>query len=318
MPHLSGSNFLTTSLGLGCAALSAGSSRHHNRRLVDAAFLAGIRHFDVAPPYGMGTAEDVLGDALKGRRQQVTVTTKVGIARPRQVRAVMLARSLAAPVRRLVPQLTRRIGASTYRGLTSRPRFNPSFVEGSVHESLRFLQTDYLDILLLHEVSPADITTELLEILDNFRRRGIVRLVGTATSYESTRTISLKHSTFFDVWQYSWCLLDEGLPPLPGFAITHGSIQRAVAATRSWLSQQSTRTRHLSDEAGVDLTLGDNLAHTLLGAALAHNPNGITLVSTRQKSRIESNSKLLTDDTFVRAGRALASAFSAQHVPAYQ
>ena len=318
MRHIPGSDLLTTSLGLGCAALSAGLSRHHNRRLVDAAFLAGIRHFDVAPPYGMGTAEGVLGEALKGRRHQVTVTTKVGIARPRQVRAVMLARSLAAPVRRVVPQLTRRIGASTYRGLTARPSFDPSFVEASVHESLRLLQTDYLDILVLHEVSPADITTELLDILENLRRTGIVRSLGTATSYENTHAISLSHSGFFDVWQYSWCLLDEDRPPLPGFAITHGSIQRAVAATRSWLDQQATRTRRLSDEAGVDLTLGDNLAHTLLGAALAHNPNGITLVSSRQRRRIESNSTLLTDDTFVRAGRVLASAFSTHHAPASQ
>ena len=102
----------------------------------------------------MGTAEEVLGEALKSRRHDVTVATKVGIARPKHPRAVMFMRSVAAPLRKLVPGLTRRVGASAYTGLTARAKFGPDFVEASLTDSLRRLRTDYVDLLLLHEVSP--------------------------------------------------------------------------------------------------------------------------------------------------------------------
>ena len=150
MPHLPASSFSTSAIGFGCASLSAGSSRRHSIALVHAAYDAGIRHFDVAPPYGMGTAEDILGEALKSCRNDVTIATKVGFSRPRHAWAVMQIRSLAAPLRKVVPQLTRRVGASTYRGLTSRPKLDTSFVQSSLAESLRRLRTNHVDLLLLH------------------------------------------------------------------------------------------------------------------------------------------------------------------------
>ena len=132
MVLLPGGSRPTTALGFGCSALSAGSSRSHSVKLVHAANDAGILHFDTAPPYGMGTAEDVLGQALKGRRQNVTVATKVGIARPKHAWAVMTARALAAPLRKFVPALTRRVGASAYSGLTVHGNFDVPFVEASL------------------------------------------------------------------------------------------------------------------------------------------------------------------------------------------
>ncbi|HEY0785896.1 MAG TPA: aldo/keto reductase, partial [Acidobacteriaceae bacterium] len=186
MPQLPGCGHSTTALGFGCSSLSGGTSRGHSIRLVHAAHDAGIRHFDVARSYGMGTAEDVLGQALKGRRQGVTLATKVGIDRPRHAWAIMTARSLAAPLRRLVPALTRSVGASAYTGLKVHTRFEPQFVEASVTDSLRRLRTDYVDLLLLHEVSAEQVNDTLLSCLDALRRRGLVRALGTGTSYENT------------------------------------------------------------------------------------------------------------------------------------
>ena len=63
-----------TIAGLGGAWIAKGTAEE-GRMIVDAAFDAGIRYFDTAPNYG--GSEDVLGAALKGRRDQVFLTTKL-------------------------------------------------------------------------------------------------------------------------------------------------------------------------------------------------------------------------------------------------
>jgi len=302
----------TTALGFGCSSLSGGTSRSHSIRLVHAAYAAGIRHFDVARSYGMGTAEGVLGDALKQYRQKVTIATKVGIDRPKHAEAIMLVRSLAAPLRKMVPALTRKVGASTYTGMKVHTKFEPQFVEASVTDSLRRLRTDYVDLLLLHEITPEKVTDELLACLAAMKQKGWVRALGTGTSYESTVAIRAAHPEFFDVWQYSWSVLDSDQQPPVAFTITHRAIQRALAPLRGWLQEDAARTRRLSDATGVDLAGNDNLGNVLIGAAMANNQGGITLVSSRNKSRVEANARLLADETFVQAGQRLIGALAAE------
>jgi aryl-alcohol dehydrogenase-like predicted oxidoreductase len=310
--HLPGCLRPTTMLGFGCAALSAGSSRRHSIRLVHMANDAGIQHFDTAPPYGMGTAEGVLGEALKSRRHDVTVATKVGIARPRHAWALMPARSLAAPLRRLVPGLTRRVGASAYTGLTARSKLDVPSVEVSLADSLRLLRTDYVDLLLLHEVTPDQLTDELLQFLESLRRRGLVRALGTGTSYVNTLAIRERHPNFFDVWQFSWSVLDVDQQQPANFTITHGAVQRALTPLRNSLHRDAGLVRRLSDATGVDLAIDDHLGDVLIGAAMANNPGGITLVASRQKSRIVRNARLMSDRGFVDAGQRLIRALAAE------
>jgi D-threo-aldose 1-dehydrogenase len=310
--QLPGGSQLTSALGFGCLTLSAGSSRRHSIRLVHAAYDAGIRHFDVAPPYGMGTAEETLGEALRDRRQHVTVATKVGTTRPRHSSGVILLRSLASPLRKLAPGLTRRVGATVYAGLIARGNFDVSFVETSVMESLSRLKIEYIDLLLLHEVAPDQVTNELLNLLENLRKKGLVRTLGTGTSYPNTMAIHEMHPHFFDVSQYSWSVLDADQEKPPGFTILHKTVRRALAPVREWLSQDTTRMRRLSDAAGIDLSAGNNLVDILLGTALANNPEGIVLVSSRQKSRVEANARLLSDASIVNAGRRFGAAFWAE------
>lgn len=77
------SDVKVTRVGLGCHRLYGGAELKTSMRLVEAALDAGIRHFDTAPLYGLGLSEDALGVALKGV-PDVTITTKVGIARTRR------------------------------------------------------------------------------------------------------------------------------------------------------------------------------------------------------------------------------------------
>ena len=70
--------------------------------------------------------------------------------------------------------------------------------------------------------------------------------------------------------------------------------------------------RRLSDATGVDLAVDDHLGDVLIGAAMANNPGGITLVASRQKSHIVANARLLSDRRFVDAGQRLIRALAAE------
>src|SRR5919199_1407023 len=85
---LAGTAVLTSRLGFGCAGLFAAPTGRQRRRVLDAALACGIRHFDVAPMYGLGMAERELGRFAVGRRDDVVIATKFGIAPTRTARAI--------------------------------------------------------------------------------------------------------------------------------------------------------------------------------------------------------------------------------------
>ena len=85
-------------LGLGCASLGSRIGATAGLRALSAAHEAGLAWFDVAPAYGLGDAELLLGEFLKGRRQSVSVTTKVGVAPPERLRLMKYAYAIGRPV----------------------------------------------------------------------------------------------------------------------------------------------------------------------------------------------------------------------------
>src|ERR1700761_1431473 len=77
--ELAGTEVTTGAIGFGCAGLFRIPQRSARRLTLDAAYDAGVRHFDGAPMYGLGLAGSELAFFLKGRRAEVTVTSKFGI-----------------------------------------------------------------------------------------------------------------------------------------------------------------------------------------------------------------------------------------------
>jgi aryl-alcohol dehydrogenase-like predicted oxidoreductase len=116
--------------------------------LVHAAVDAGCTFFDTAPGYGGGASERLLGEALRGRRDAVVLCTKYGHADPR------------------------------------RPDFSAAGLRAALEDSLRRLQTDYVDVLLLHN-PPLDrldgrLAADLYAELDALRREGKLRAFGAS------------------------------------------------------------------------------------------------------------------------------------------
>src|SRR5215831_738957 len=76
--RLGSSDLALSVLGFGTAGLLR-VRRRRRRDTLAAALANGITHFDTAPIYGLGESERELGQFLRGRRAQVTLTTKFGL-----------------------------------------------------------------------------------------------------------------------------------------------------------------------------------------------------------------------------------------------
>lgn len=74
--QLGNSDLFVTEMGLGC--MSLGTSETEAMRIVDEAIDLGINFFDTADLYDYGLNEEFVGKALKGKRDKIVLTTKVG------------------------------------------------------------------------------------------------------------------------------------------------------------------------------------------------------------------------------------------------
>lgn len=157
----------------GCGHLTGGASYGDAARLVARARGAGIIHFDTAPSYGVGTAEDAIG-RLVGSDTAVRITAKVGSARPGHAKLKSFARLGLRAIRG--PR-----HAPDYQPPTSRPRsgcFEPDFMARSLETSLKALRRSRVDLLLLHEAFAEDLTPMVLDFLDQVRREGHADAIG--------------------------------------------------------------------------------------------------------------------------------------------
>ena len=301
-----GSSIETTRLGFGCSQLMGGITRADSLRLLESAFESGIRHFDTAPSYGYGKAEGVLGQALKSRRDRVTIATKYGIRPPENQGVLEIARRLARPVVSRLPKIKSYISRAA-GGLKSRAGFSPAELRMSLGASLKELQTDYIDILLLHEAAAADLTDELFEQLERSVEEGKIRTFGVGSEAGLLSGIYDGERRFCRVTQFEWSVLSApAMPYRESFTITHRSLSSNFVRLREVLQANPQVARCWSRSLNFDLSNPSALSGLMLGAACSANPDGIILFSSRNIANITANSNLLTDDAMIRMGAELA------------
>eukprot|EP01037_Dinobryon_pediforme_P038078 gene38078-45890_t len=130
--YLAALNREVSVLGFGCASLGSRIAPAEGRRAIDMAIERGVSWFDVAPPYGDGAAEAILGAALAGRRDKVVICTKFGITAPQ----VSLSKRLLRPVARRIVAAFPGLRGAIRRGrpLGQRPPTDPAGIVASVGE----------------------------------------------------------------------------------------------------------------------------------------------------------------------------------------
>ncbi len=289
-------------LGIGCSRLAAGSFSGLETRLIHAALDEGVRYFDVAPQYGMGTAEDVLGGALAGRRNEVVIATKVGIPRGEVSRSKLMARALLAPVRRFLPK--RPGGANP--ALRPATNFAPQYVRETLADSLRRLRTDRIDAYLLHMVAPSQVTDELVEVLTGARQAGTVGRLGLATTKADADAISVRYPGIFSVLQYHW---DFALPsPAAEAGVSHnlhGAVSATLEPLLELLNGDAALRREVSNTVGQDLAQLDILPALIVAGLVSLNPGGFGLVSSRDIARTRANIRAARSPEMQQSGARL-------------
>lgn len=304
--ELPGDGRRTTRLGFGGSGLMGGISERESLRLLETAYDAGIRHFDVAPSYGHGMAERCLGKFLRGKTGEVTVATKYGILPPPRAGLYAMARHLARPVVRRLPSVRRRL-AQAAAGLTSKARFSAEDARQSLDHSLKELGLERVDLLLLHEATVEDLDgADLLPALRQMQQEGRIGIYGIGSERARLGTLLQKHGEYCPVIQFEGSVLDADLD-LPGaFRIRHRVVSGALGAIRESFEGHPGLCRQWSDTVDVDLSRRETLAGLLLAASLLANPDGIVLFSSRVPAHIATNVRYAADPEWeARARRFL-------------
>lgn len=143
------SGLMVSVVGLGCNNFGRRLNVEQTSKVVDAAIDVGITLLDTAESYGgAGRSEEILGEVLAGRRDQVVLATKFGSQ----------GSDLYGPA----------AGAKGGRG----------YIRRAVEHSLRRLRTDYIDLYQIHSPDPATPIEETLAALSELVRAGLVRYIG--------------------------------------------------------------------------------------------------------------------------------------------
>jgi aryl-alcohol dehydrogenase-like predicted oxidoreductase len=249
--------------------------------------------------YGFGLAEPELGAFARGRRAELTIATKFGI------RATSVARSLArvqGPVRRILeasPALRDRArarAAGPAKGRVGRLLYAPDGYDAAgaklgLERSLRALDTDYLDLLLLHDPLPGTVRSdEVSAYLDDARTTGLIRSWGLAGEPEPTAAVARSFGTDIPILQLRDDIFTRSLrnaPAGPAF-ITFEVLKGALASVARHVAADRSRRDRWHEEIGADCGDPEVAASFLLRAALRENSAGVVLFSSVRASHIRS------------------------------
>src|SRR3712207_1567067 len=157
--NLGGTDIRVSEVGFGVWTVSTGwwgeVDEARSVGLLRAAFERGITYFDTADTYGSGLGETLLADAFGGMRDEVVISTKIGYDF---------------------------YNHTARRGQQERPQdWSEDFVRFALEQSLRRLDTDYIDLLQLHNAKMDAVENDrLFELMEEFRAEGKVRSYGLA------------------------------------------------------------------------------------------------------------------------------------------
>lgn len=251
-----------TRLGFGCASLGSRVSAAAGLRTLACAHEVGVDWYDVAPSYGDGNAESILGKFLAGRRDTVSVCTKVGISPPSPSLPKRLLRPLVRGALSVAPSL--RQAVRDHRPAAIKPPLDAAAILPSLEASLVRLNTEYVDVLALHEATAAEVTRDdVLRTLESVLASGKARKISIASTVSAARA-GVAATPLYGAIQLA------NNPYEPNLAALHAAVPpgRAIQTITHTVFGASGMAERLA----AAISASDALAGALRDAGYAGNP----------------------------------------------
>jgi aryl-alcohol dehydrogenase-like predicted oxidoreductase len=173
-----------------------GTNKDESIKAIHAALDGGVNFIDTAPIYGFGLSEEIVGAAIRGRRDKVVVATKCGMVCSPDAGEF----KFNATAQGIDPD--GHIPVSIYQGRDS--------IRKEVESSLRRLKTDYIDVLQTHWQDGTTPISETMETLLELKREGKIRAIGACNADTSQLSEYLEIGQL-DSDQEKYSMLDRGM-----------------------------------------------------------------------------------------------------------
>ncbi|MEU3166229.1 aldo/keto reductase [Streptosporangium sp. NPDC006930] len=266
-------------LGTLMYATRMGNEPEESARIIHKALDAGINFIDTADAYG--DSEEVVGRALKGRRDSVVLATKFGNPMGED---------------------------PNHRGTSRR------WITTAVENSLRRLRTDYIDVYQIHRLDPTTDVEETLSALTDLIRSGKIRAIGSSTTpasdiVEAQWVAERRNLERFRTEQPPYSLLNRGierevLPVAQSYGMgvmVWGPLGQGMLTGRVRKNGENDLSRagffrHLNDERRIDVVerlipvaeeAGMPLTHLAMAFTIAHPGVTSALVGPRTMAHLD-------------------------------
>ncbi len=252
--QLGSSDLFISEISLGGMSLS--TDKEKAAGIVDMALDAGINYFDTADLYDLGVNEEIIGETLGKRRQDIILATKVGNRWTEGVKGWHWDAS-------------------------------PSYMKKALHASLQRLGTDYIDVYQLHGGTIEDEWAGIISTFEDLKKDGLIRQYGISSIRPNVLKRFLPTSSAKSVMmQYS--ALDRRPEEWLDFIASNG----ASVVTRGTVAKgllTNTWEKRLQGDNGYNSYTTDELSTTLTGLARHYDDlHALALAFNLKESAIAS------------------------------
>jgi aryl-alcohol dehydrogenase-like predicted oxidoreductase len=275
-----------SAIGLGCMGMSQSygpGDDVESVRTIHRAIDLGVTFLDTADVYGHGANEQLVGQAIRGRRQSVVLATKCGIVRQRD---------------------------SDQMGLDG----SPQHIKEACDASLQRLHVSVIDLFYLHRVDPQTPIEESVGAMSDLVRTGQVRYIGLSEAGPDTlrrghavHPITALQSEYSLWWRQPELSLlpicrELGIGFVPFSPLGRGFLSGQITGTDALAPDDMRRRlpRFLGDNLGSNLALvrgleviatrtGRTATQIALAWLLAKGEDIVPIPGTKRRSYVESN-----------------------------
>lgn len=274
--QLGNSDLWVSRMGLGC--MSLGTNSDHAEKIIQAALDQGINYFDTADLYDYGVNEEIIGKVLSPIRDQVIIATKVG---------------------------------NRWNDQKDGWHWDPSkaYIKNAVKNSLKRLQTDYIDLYQLHGGTIDDPSEETIEAFEELQQEGLIRYYGISSIRPNViKLFAEKSSIVSNMMQYS--LLDRRPEELFPFleeekisVVTRGSVAKGLLSDKvlerldseeleGYLNYTAAEVRELIKSIQAKLfSTGRTMNEIALQYNLAHEAVAAVVTGASSVEQVKDNAR---------------------------